>query len=125
MKVAILSTALFASGAFVASAATPEQLSSTNQSSNSSMLTFTNSAGRTFSADEFAQNLKSLRNVIEQTMPMVTAITQTYSNSASKGKSWTGKVSDFVSGALDRDGQQSPEQNSSTLNQVVGALRGL
>ena len=111
-------------------AATPQQppndiISSTNQTTASaSSAVFTNSAGQTFTADQLADSLKNLRAAIEQTMPMVTAVTETYSNSAGKDKTWTGRLSEFVSGALNKDGQTS-NQSTSKLNQVVGAVRGL
>src|SRR3954454_15911038 len=103
---------LFVGSLIAAPAATPQPASdaaiSTNQGiSDGAMPAFTNAAGQTFSADEFAQNLKNLRSAIELTMPMVMAVTETYSNSVSKDKSWAGRASDLVSGALKRDGQQT------------------
>ena len=116
-------------------AATPQQtqtsagtISSTNQTttttSSASSAVFTNSTGQTFTADQLAENLKNLRAAIEQTMPMITALTDTYSNSAGSDKSWTGRLSDFVSGAFSNEGQGT-NQSSSRLNQVVGTVRNL
>ncbi len=61
--------------------ATPD----TNQSSHPSAtnllsqsnLTFTNSAGTVFSVDQLAGQLQNLRQAVEQTLPMLTAFTQT------------------------------------------------
>jgi len=134
MKAAVLITAIFGSIciASLSLAATTEQspsgtISSTNQTATTatSSAVFTNSTGQTFTADQLAENLKNLRSAIEQAMPMVTAITETYSNSAGKDKSWTGRLSDFVSGALSKDGQSTSGQSPSKLNEVVGAVRGL
>ncbi len=134
MKAAVLITAIFGSTciASLSLAATTEQppsgtISSTNQTATTatSSAVFTNSTGQTFTADQLAENLKNLRSAIEQAMPMVTAITETYSNSAGKDKSWTGRLSDFVSGALSKDGQNTSGQSPSKLNEVVGAVRGL
>src|SRR3954451_13881881 len=100
----------------------------TNQVSGGSTLTFTNSAGQVFSAAKFADNLKNLRSAIEQTMPMVAAITESQTNAAhktsSQDKTLTGKVTDFVSGAIKED-KNSSSQSSSGSSKVVGALRGL
>jgi len=135
MKAAILSAAIFGGIclALQSFAATTQPAPSgttiaTNQSTataTSSSAVFTNSSGQTFTSEQLAENLKTLRTAIEQAMPMVTAITETYSNSAGKDKTWTGRLSEFVSGALSKDGQKSSGESTSKLSGVVGAVRGL
>jgi hypothetical protein len=124
---AILTGICFSSQCFAANTQSVPSgtLSSTNQTaaSTSSSAVFTNSSGQTFTADQLAENLKNLRAAIEQTIPMITAISETYSNSAGRDKSWTGRLSEFVSGALSKEGQGT-NQSSSRLNEVVGTVRG-
>ena len=124
MKKFVVSTVLgFASVSFVMAASTGFD---TNQVSGGTTATFTNSAGQVFSAAKLADNLKTLRSTIEQTMPMIAAVgEQTNSNTANKSSSLTGKVEDFVSGAIKRDQNQTTAQNESASGKVVDALRGL
>src|ERR1051326_8754576 len=62
---------------------------------------FTNAAGQSYSAEQLAEQLRTLRSSVEQTLPVLSAFTESYSNSQA-GKSLTGKLSDLVSGALNR-----------------------
>lgn len=130
MKAAIFGGICLASRSFAATtdqtpAGTTTATNQTSATATGSSTVFTNSSGQTFTAEQLAENLKTLRSAIEQTLPMVTALTQTYSNSAGKDKTWTGRLSEFVSGALNKDGQKSSGESSSKLNGVVGAVRGL
>ena len=122
---AVLSIGIIVAHAAPVSAQTPPQVFSSTNAISSSDVVFTNSAGQTFSADQFAESLKNLRTAIEQTTPMLAAVTETYTNSAGNDKSWKGQLSGLVSGALSRYEQQNAGKNSRTVNQVVGALQGL
>jgi hypothetical protein len=125
-----LVTTLLATGqpASAAPQQTQSRTASDTTAAGASSVVFTNSAGQTFSVDDLASQLKNLRSAVEQTLPILSAFTQSYSNSSAGNKSLTGKLTDFVSGALDRNGQQtsgSSGQTSSTVSNAVGVLRGL
>jgi hypothetical protein len=95
--------------------------------SGTGALTFTNRQGQTYSVDQLANNLRILRSTVEETMPMLTAFTETHSNSVNGDKSWTGKLGGIVSGALNRNQNtnNAADQNSGRLNSLVTALQGM
>ena len=103
--------------------------SDTNQVSGGASVMFTNATGQVFSAAKLADNLKTLRAAIEQTMPMISAVSEAATNSSfvnNGNKSLTGKVEDFVSGAIKRnDNASNATQNQTASSKVVDALRGL
>src|SRR3954471_24145982 len=66
-------------------------------------LTFTNKQGQNFSVDQLANELKTLRSTIDQTMPMLLAFNESYSNNISSDGTLTGKISGLLSGALKRN----------------------
>lgn len=113
------------------SPATPD----TNQSSqpsptnllSQSNLTFTNSAGAVFSVDQMAGQLQNLRQAVEQTLPMLTAFTQTYSNAATTGKGTLGgAISGILSDVLKRDtNAASSGQGSSQKTNLMAVLQQL
>jgi hypothetical protein len=132
MKKFLVSTVLgFASISFLSAATTTDF--DTNQVSGGTDVMITNSAGQVFSAAKLADNLKSLRSSIEQTMPMVEAMVASHTNAGSattsaqstKDKSLTGKLEDFASGVIKKDNTQSTAQNKSATSKAMDALRGL
>jgi hypothetical protein len=95
-----------------------------------SNLTFTNPMGGSYSADEFAVQLQNLRTSIEQTLPLLTAFTQTYSNTApgtnmppGGKKSVTGEASGYLSGLLQK-GATNAALGSAGTNAIT-KLEGL
>jgi hypothetical protein len=88
---------------------------------------FSNQTGQSFSVDELAGQLQNLRTAVEQTLPVLAAFNQNYSN-AFTGQSIGGKISGLLSGALNRNQQNTPAasgQNALSVSNVVTALQGL
>jgi hypothetical protein len=99
-------------------------------STAASGLAFTNKQGQSFSVDQLANELKTLRSTIDQTMPMLQAFNESYSNNVASDGTLTGKISGLLSGALKRNESATNNNNGSTQNSgrysdVVGALQGL
>jgi len=119
MKSLVFATALLAAVSIQAqpSPAAPV-ISQTNQAAGTGTV-LTNKAGQTFSVEQLAAQLRSLRGNIESALPMLAAFNE--SASATQNKSLTGRLTDIVSHELNKGGQT----NSGGFNSVVGALRGL
>ena len=91
---------------------------------------FTNRSGATYSTEQLASQLQSLRSVVDQTLPAVMAFTETASNSATSGRSSiAGTFSQILSGVLNRNTNQTTSAPaggiSSQGTNVVGILQGL
>src|SRR5437879_1412618 len=68
----------------------------TNQFGTGSAM-FTNRFGATYSAEQLATQLQTLRSAVEQTLPQLTAYTESVSNSASTGnRSVVGTISEVL-----------------------------
>jgi hypothetical protein len=89
-------------------------------------LSFTNRAGTVYSVNQLAGQLQSLHSAIEQALPMITAFTETYSNSMGGQQSMAGKLSGILSGVLNRNTTNSTvNQNAPPSNNVVGTIEHL
>jgi hypothetical protein len=77
--------------------------------------------------EQLADELKTLRSTIEQTMPMLSAFNEAYSNSASGDRSIGGKLSGLLSGALNRNQNtnNASDQGSGKYGNLVNALEGV
>jgi hypothetical protein len=91
-------------------ATSPNQVGSSN-------LSFTNSAGGVYSVDQLAGQLQNLRASIDQTLPMLTAFTQTYSNAVSGGKT---TVSGAISGIISKVLKETNAPNATAQNAAWG-----
>jgi len=109
MKITILfvATTLVAISAFAQtpppdtiSRPTTPSATTTNQTGTAG--TFTNSSGATYSADQLSGQLQNLRGIVDQTLPVLSAFTETVSN-ANANQSVTGGLSGLLSGALHRN----------------------
>jgi hypothetical protein len=109
------------------SAAANANLTTTSPSSGSSGVILTNKQGQTFTVEDLATELRTLRTTVDQTMPMLSAFNEIYSNSANADKSLTGKLSGVLSGALNRNQNtnNAADTNSSKYANVVKELEGL
>jgi hypothetical protein len=92
--------------------------------------TFTNRSGASFSTAELASQLQQLRTLVDQTLPVLSAYTETVSNTAGTGNhTLGGAVTDILSGVLNRQGNQ--QAGGATGNHVfsstnvVNVLQGL
>lgn len=98
-----------------------------NQAGTGGVL-FSNQVGQTFSAQDLAAQLENLRSAIDQTLPVLSAFNESYSNSNNGGKeSVGGALSGIVSDVLHRNqgaGQTYSGQNSTTSN-LLSVLHGL
>ena len=95
-------------------------------------LTFSNRLGQTFSADDLATKLQSLRSAVDQALPALTAFNENYSNNVVTGSrpSVGGALSGLVSDVLHKNqsaGQNSPNAQGGTFSasNVLSVLRGL
>src|SRR5256885_6450726 len=107
------------------SAGTATTSNSTTAAAN---LTFTNKEGRSYTVDQLANELKTLRASVEQAMPMLQAFNESYSNSATGDRSLTGRLSGLLSGALNRNQNTNTAEQSSGSGRyadLVGALQGV
>ena len=87
---------------------------------------FTNRAGAAYSADQLAAQLQTLRTAVEQTLPSLTAYTETVSNTATSGnRSVTGTISEILAGALKRNAPTQSSTAQPAQGGVAGALQGL
>ena len=94
--------------------------------------TFTNaSTGTSYTAEQLAAQLQSLRSVIQQTLPALEAYTQTASNNPSAGgRSVAGALSQILSSAINRNtGSNQPaattqSSNRGTVAQILEGLLG-
>ena len=93
-----------------------------------SVTTFTNRSGASFSTEQLATQLQNLRSTVDQSLPMVTAFTETASNAAPSGaRSLAGTVTQILSGVLNRNsGQTNSAAGTSTGGtNILGTLQGL
>jgi hypothetical protein len=108
--------------------------SGSTRATGGSSVTFTNPVGGVYSADEFAVQLQNLQTAIEQTLPLLTAFTQTYSNSAAGShsnsaaggqKSVTGEVSGLLSNVLHQGATNATfgPTGSNALTTLEGLLK--
>jgi hypothetical protein len=83
----------------------------------------TNQSGQTFTTEEIQNQLEDLHRSVEETMPILTAVTQTYSNSAAQAKpTVAGGIANVLGGLLNRNtnntGQASPARTN-TLGRIL------
>src|SRR3569832_1913533 len=88
--------------------------------------TFSNQVGQAFSPNQLATQLQNLRAVVDQTLPLLSAFNQSYSNAAPEKQTVGGALSGIVSDVLHRN-QSSQNTSQSSLNgsNLLGILRGL
>ena len=100
---------------------------STSDDVSAGSLTFTNSAGVVYSVERLAEQLSQLRAVTDQTLPLLSAFTENYSNLANGNQTVAGRLSNILSGALNRDSGQTnaTSQTSAQLTNLFGGLQKL
>jgi hypothetical protein len=93
---------------------------------------FSNRVGQTYSAQDLAFQLQNLRNVVDQTLPILSAFNESYSNSNNGGhQTIGGALSGIVSDVLHRNQNQTQNSTPSTTGQslstsnLLSALQGL
>ncbi len=110
--------------AFPAAAQTSGDVISRSPASTaqSDSTTATNAAGDAYSLDQVAAQLRELHRVVEQTMPMLDAISQSNSPTA-EPQSRSGRLAGIVGSILNRDGSTNGTERST--NVLAGLLRGV
>jgi hypothetical protein len=101
--------------------------SSSDQSQAGGVL-FSNRLGQTFSAQDLAAQLQNLRSAIDQTVPILSAFNETYSNSNNGGHQTVGSaLSGIVSDVLHRNqgSTQTSANASPTTSNLLSVLHGL
>ncbi len=90
-------------------------------------MTFTNTSGQTFSIEQLANQLSSLRSAVDQTLPVLIAFNESYSNSATGTQTVAGKLSNLLSGALNRNSSSTSSTNQANgqWNNLLGGLQKL
>jgi hypothetical protein len=101
----------------------PTPGSMTNQF-GASNLSFTNSAGGVYSVDQLASQLQSLRATVDQTLPMISAFTQNYSNSIGGPTTVGGAISGILSRVLKETNAPSASAQNAT-NLLMGLDQSL
>lgn len=101
---------------------------STNRSTSTAAvdlgsLSFTNSSGGTFSVDDVSKQLKELQAAVQKTLPMLTAVTESFSNSVDSASA--GSLSGIISQVLGSNGQAHEQKGSRQLSNVVAVLEGV
>ncbi|HZR21170.1 MAG TPA: hypothetical protein VFE51_28065 [Verrucomicrobiae bacterium] len=89
---------------------------------------FSNRLGQTFSAQDLAAQLQNLRNAVDQTVPILSAFNETYSNSNSGGHQTVGStLSGIVSDVFHRNqgSAQTSANESPTTSNLLSVLHGL
>ena len=87
-------------------------------------MTFTNTSGQTFSIEQLANQLSSLRSAVDQTLPVLIAFNESYSNSATGTQTVAGKLSNLLSGALNRNSASSnTNQANGQWNNLLGGFK--
>ncbi len=80
-------------------------------------LTFTNNFGAVYSVNQLAGQLQALRQAVDQTLPMLGAFTQTYSNSLPAGQGTLGgAISGILSGVLNRNNTNAAPSSTQGTN---------
>src|SRR5438552_3388771 len=67
---------------------------------------FTNASAVAYSADQLAGQLRDLRSAVDRTLPVLSALTESYSN-ASGNQSIAGRLEGLLSGARNRGSSQA------------------
>jgi len=89
---------------------------------------FSSPNGQSFSAEQLAAQLQSLRSIVEQTLPVLGAFNQNYSNSLGGNQSIGGAISGLLSGALNKNQQSSSASaahSSLSVSNVLASLQNL
>jgi hypothetical protein len=111
------------------SPAVQPQAASDASRTGASNLTFNDGSGQNFSVDQLASQLQNLRSAVDQTLPVLAAFNQNYSNSLVGGsQSLGGTVSGILSGAINKSGQKTSApagQGAISMSNIVTALQGL
>ncbi|HVV02117.1 MAG TPA: hypothetical protein VHH88_12190, partial [Verrucomicrobiae bacterium] len=96
---------------------------SASEDQSAAALSFTNSTGETFSVDQLAAELRSLRGTVQRTLPMLSAFNMQYSNAAAGSESIRGRLGGFLSNALkNRTSGEGTASSTSTSSLVVSNL---
>jgi hypothetical protein len=93
-------------------------------------LTFSNRTGQVFSPDDLAMQLQNLRSAVDQSLPILSAFNEHYSNSvAGRRQTVAGTLSGIVSDVLHRNQTTNPNttgnQSSFGASNLLSILHGL
>ena len=92
-------------------------------------LSFTNRSGQSFTVDQLAAQLRTLRNNVDQTLPVLSAFNESFAGVLPGGSASSTGLSNLLSGVFHHNSGQSgappASQSTNQLNSVVAALRGL
>jgi hypothetical protein len=113
---------------------TPQNYTYPNNPNNSQQgaggILFSNQTGQSFSPNQLAAQLQNLRDAVDQTLPLLAAFNQSYSNSVNGGRQTVGgALSGIVSDVLHRNqsSSQTSAGNQSALSatNLLSMLHGL
>jgi hypothetical protein len=95
-----------------------------NPGSSPDQISITNSAGESYSLDRITTQLRELHRAVEETMPMLNAVSQSQSNSVATGQS--GGLAGILGGILNRTNQTASSGSEQHTNSSLGGiLRGV
>ena len=103
---------------------------STNNMTSSGGVTFSNQVGQSFSANQLATQLQTLRSAVDNTLPLLSAFNQSYSNSVSGTQGSASGVSGALSGIVNdvfhrNQGAQNNGQSFMSASNLLSMLHGL
>lgn len=103
---------------------TPQQGSQVISSgtTNNQNTVLTNQSGQTFTVQQLANQLQNLRVAVDQTLPMLSEFNQRLGASS---QSLGGAISGLLSGALHKNGNQSPSTTSTSGQEITNLLAAL
>ena len=93
--------------------------------SDSGSVTVTNVPGETYSLDRIAAQIRELHRAVNQTMPMLDALTQSQTNSSSGGQQSSGGLADILGGILRQNTNQTAGRSTEGTNAWGNILRGV
>jgi hypothetical protein len=91
----------------------------------SSSVTVTNAPGEMYSLDRIAAQIRELHRAVNQTVPMLDALTQSETNSISGGQQPSGGLAGILGNILRRNTNQTAGSSAESTNAWGNILRGV